>query len=311
MRVYESILSLIGKTPLVALNRLAHGMPGQVVVKLEYWNPGHSVKDRAALSMICHAEEKGLLKPGMTIVEPTSGNTGISLAMIAAARGYRCVLTMPESMSQERRALLKAYGAELVLTPAADGMAGAIVAARQIAASDPASCFMPMQFENPANPAAHRTSTALEIFEDTDGKVDVLVAGVGTGGTITGTGQMLKQLKSSVYVVAVEPAGSPVLSGGSRGAHGIQGIGAGFIPPILDTSVYDEIIRIEDEAAYTTARRAAREEGILVGISSGATIKAALDIASRPSSKDKLIVAIVASSGERYLSTPLFSDISD
>lgn len=311
MRVYESILSLIGKTPLVALNRLAHGMPGQVVVKLEYWNPGHSVKDRAAFSMICHAEEQGLLKPGMTIVEPTSGNTGISLAMIAAARGYRCILTMPESMSKERRALLKAYGAELVLTPAAEGMSGAIEAARRIAARDPATCFMPMQFENPANPAAHRTSTALEIFEDTDGKVDVLVAGVGTGGTITGTGQMLKQLKSSVHVVAVEPAGSPVLSGGSKGTHGIQGIGAGFIAPILDTSVYDEIIRIEDEAAYATARRAAREEGILVGISSGATIKAALDIASRPASKDKLIVAIVASSGERYLSTPLFSGIAD
>ncbi|MDH7483348.1 MAG: cysteine synthase A [Spirochaetales bacterium] len=311
MRIYESILSLIGKTPLVYLNRLAYGMPGKVVVKLEYYNPGHSVKDRAAFSMICQAEEKGLLKPGMTIVEPTSGNTGISLAMIAAARGYRCILTMPESMSRERRALLKAYGAELVLTPAAEGMVGAIEAARQILARDPASCFMPMQFENPANPAAHRASTALEILEDTDGKVDVLVAGVGTGGTITGTGQMLKQLKPSVHVVAVEPAGSPVLSGGSKGPHGIQGIGAGFIPPILDTTVYDEIFRIEDEAAYAIARRAAREEGILVGISSGATIKAALDIASRPASKDKLIVAIVASSGERYLSTPLFSGIAD
>ncbi len=308
MNISKDISKLIGNTPLVELRNLTKGGAARVVRKLEYWNPGHSVKDRIALSMIEAAEEEGKLKPGSTIVEPTSGNTGIALAMLAAARGYRCVLTMPDSMSVERRLLLKAYGARIVLTPGGKGMAGAIAKAKEIHALSPTDYFMPMQFENPANPEAHRRGTALEILRDTEGKVDIFVAGVGTGGTITGTGEALKAAKSSIKVVAVEPDSSPVLSGGAKGPHGIQGIGAGFVPEILNTKIYDEIIRVKDEQALITARRAAREEGLLVGISSGATIWAALVLANRPENAGKLIVAVAASYGERYLATALFQE---
>ncbi len=296
---------------MVYLNKLAASLPARIAVKLEFQNPGHSVKDRAALSMILEAERTGLLQPGMTIVEPTSGNTGISLAMIAAARGYRCIIVMPESMSLERRTIMKAYGAELLLTPKSKGMAGAIEEARALLSKDPALYFMPMQFENPANPQAHRLGTAQEILSDTEGQVDIFVAGVGTGGTLTGVGEALKTQKPSVRIVAVEPSASPVLSGGKAGPHGIQGIGAGFVPSILNTKIYDEIIAISDVDAYAMARRAAKEEGLLVGISSGAVIHAAVQLASRPENKGKLIVAIAASSGERYLSTPLFADLQD
>jgi len=308
MNILKDISKLIGNTPLVELRNLTKGGVAGVALKLEYWNPGHSVKDRIALSMIEAAEEEGRLKPGSTIVEPTSGNTGIALAMLAAARGYRCVLTMPDSMSVERRLLLKAYGARIVLTPGREGMAGAIAKAKEIHALSPTDYFMPMQFENPANPEAHRRGTALEILRDTEGKVDIFVAGVGTGGTITGTGEALKAAKPSIKVVAVEPDSSPVLSGGAKGPHGIQGIGAGFVPKILNTKIYDEIIRVGDEQALSTARRAAREEGLLVGISSGATIWAALVLANRPENAGKLIVAVAASYGERYLSTALFQE---
>jgi cysteine synthase A len=308
MNVSSDVSKLIGNTPLVELRNLTKGGLARVVLKLEYWNPGHSVKDRIALSMIEAAEEEGRLKPGSTIVEPTSGNAGIALAMLSAARGYRCVLTMPDSMSVERRLLLKAYGARVVLTPGREGMAGAIAKAKEIYAMNPETSFMPMQFENPANPEAHRRGTAMEILRDTEGKVDIFVAGVGTGGTITGAGKALKAAKPSVRVVAVEPDSSPVLSGGAKGSHGIQGIGAGFVPEILDTKIYDEIIRVKDEQALSTARRAAREEGLLVGISSGATIWAAIALANRPENAGKLIVAIAASYGERYLSTALFHD---
>jgi cysteine synthase A len=311
LRIYNDILDLVGNTPMVYLNKLAASLPARIAVKLEFQNPGHSVKDRAALSMIMEAERSGLLQPGMTIVEPTSGNTGISLAMIAAARGYRCIIVMPESMSLERRTIMKAYGAELLLTPKDRGMAGAIEQARALLSRDPAHYFMPMQFENPANPQAHRLGTAQEILSDTEGQVDIFVAGVGTGGTLTGVGEALKAQKRSVRVVAVEPAASPVLSGGKAGPHGIQGIGAGFVPSILNTEVYDEIIAISDADAYAMARRAAKEEGLLVGISSGAVIHAAVQLASRAENEGKLIVAIAASSGERYLSTPLFSDLQD
>ena len=311
MRIYKSILDLIGNTPMVYLNKLAASLPARIAVKLEFQNPGHSVKDRAALSMILEAERTGLLQPGMTIVEPTSGNTGISLVMIAAARGYRCIIVMPESMSLERRTIMKAYGAELLLTPKSKGMAGAIEEARALLSKDPAHYFMPMQFENPANPQAHRLGTAQEILSDTEGQVDIFVAGVGTGGTLTGVGEALKAQKPSVRIVAVEPSASPVLSGGKAGPHGIQGIGAGFVPSILNTKIYDEIIAISDVDAYAMARRAAKEEGLLVGISSGAVIHAAVQLASRPENKGKLIVAIAASSGERYLSTPLFADLQD
>jgi cysteine synthase A len=311
LRIYNDILDLVGNTPMVYLNKLAASLPARIAVKLEFQNPGHSVKDRAALSMIMEAERSGLLQPGMTIVEPTSGNTGISLAMIAAARGYRCIIVMPESMSLERRMIMKAYGAELLLTPKDRGMAGAIEQARALLSRDPAHYFMPMQFENPANPQAHRLGTAQEILSDTEGQVDIFVAGVGTGGTLTGVGEALKAQKRSVRIVAVEPAASPVLSGGKAGPHGIQGIGAGFVPSILNTEVYDEIIAISDADAYAMARRAAKEEGLLVGISSGAVIHAAVQLASRAENEGKLIVAIAASSGERYLSTPLFSDLQD
>ena len=309
MRIYENVAQLIGNTPMVYLNRIGSGLPAKIAVKLEFQNPGHSVKDRPALAMVEDAEAKGLLRPGMTILEPTSGNTGISLAMIAAARGYACVIVMPESMSLERRAILKAYGAELILTPKSLGMTGSIAEAKRLFSANPGRYFMPMQFENPINPKAHRMSTAREILKDTDNEIDIFVAGVGTGGTLTGVGEALKEKKPGVRVVAVEPTGSPVLSGGKPGAHGLMGIGAGFIPSILNTAIYDEIIAVRDEEAYAMARRAAKEEGLLVGISSGAVIQAAIMLASRPENNGKLIVGIMASSGERYLSTPLFSDL--
>jgi cysteine synthase A len=280
------------------------------VAKLEFFNPAHSVKDRIGVSMIDAAEKAGLIGPETIVLEPTSGNTGIALAMVCAARGYRCAFTMPETMSKERRALLRAYGAELILTPGPEGMPGAIAKAEELAKSDP-RYFIPQQFENPANPAIHRATTAEEIWNDTDGKVDIVVSGVGTGGTITGVGQVLKERKPSVRMVAVEPAASPVLSGGQKGPHPIQGIGAGFVPAILDTGVIDEIITVENADAFDLARRAAREEGLLVGISSGAAIWAALKMAGRPENSGKLIVVIVPSFGERYLSTALFEGLSD
>lgn len=309
MKFANHVSDLIGNTPLVELHRLNVDGYARVLVKLEYFNPGHSVKDRIALSMLNAAEQQGLLVPGMTIVEPTSGNTGIALAMLAASRGYRCILTMPETMSRERRLLLQAYGAELVLTDGKLGMAGSIVKAQEIAESDHLRYFMPMQFRNTANPEAHYSGTGPEIYRDTDGLVDIFVAGVGTGGTITGAGRYLKAQKPSVSVVAVEPDASPVLSGGQKGPHGIQGIGAGFVPEILDTSIYNEIIRVKDADALDTARRAAREEGLLVGISSGATLWAGLELSRRPENRGKIIVLIAASYGERYLSTPLFAQL--
>ncbi|MFA5852744.1 MAG: cysteine synthase A [Spirochaetales bacterium] len=308
MKIAANIAELIGNTPLVELHALTKGLNSRIILKLEYFNPGHSVKDRIALSMMDRAEKEGRLRPGMTIIEPTSGNTGIALAMLAAARGYRCILTMPETMSMERRLLIKGYGAEIVLTPGAEGMAGAIARATELAESEPDKYFMPAQFDNPANPEAHRRGTAVEILNDTDEQVDFFVAGVGTGGTITGTGEALKARKPSVKVIAVEPAASPVLSGGAKGPHAIQGIGAGFVPSVLNTKIYDEIIKVSDADAIDTARAAAKQEGILVGISSGATIWAALQIARRPENAGKMIVAIAASYGERYLSTPLFQD---
>lgn len=310
MKVAEDITELIGNTPLVRLRRLTGDSGATVVAKLEFFNPAHSVKDRIGVSMIDAAEKAGLIGPETIVLEPTSGNTGIALAMVCAARGYRCVFTMPETMSKERRALLRAYGAELILTPGPEGMPGAIAKAEELAKSDP-RYFIPQQFENPANPAIHRATTAEEIWNDTDGKVDIVVSGVGTGGTITGVGQVLKERKPSVRMVAVEPAASPVLSGGQKGPHPIQGIGAGFVPAILDTGVIDEIITVENADAFDLARRAAREEGLLVGISSGAAIWAALKVAGRPENSGKLIVVIVPSFGERYLSTALFEGLSD
>lgn len=310
MKIANSVTDLVGNTPLVRVNRLTGGAKADVVAKLEFYNPAHSVKDRIGVAMIDAAEQAGLLGPDSIVVEPTSGNTGIALAMVCAARGYRCVLTMPETMSRERRLLLRAYGAELVLTPGADGMAGAIKRAEEIAASDP-RYFMPQQFKNPANPEIHRTSTAEEIWRDTDGRADILVAGIGTGGTITGVGETLKARKPGFQVVAVEPDASPVLSGGPKGPHPIQGIGAGFTPEILNTAIYDEIVRVKNEDAFHVARRSAREEGLLVGISSGAALWAAIQVAHRPENAGKLIVAIVPSFGERYLSTALFADLSD
>ena len=310
MRIAEDITQLIGGTPLVELRRVPDGAGARIVAKLEFFNPAGSVKDRIAVSMIDAAEEAGLLRPGTTVVEPTSGNTGIALAMVCAARGYSCIFTMPETMSKERRMLLRGYGAELVLTPGPDGMGGAIAKATEIANGE-GDFFMPQQFENAANPAIHARTTAEEIWADTDGQVDVLVAGVGTGGTITGVGHVLKERRPGVRIVAVEPAASPVLSGGEKGPHPIQGIGAGFIPPILDTSVYDEVITVENQDAFDIAHRMAHEEGLLVGISSGAATWAAIQVARRPEHAGQLVVVIIPSFGERYLSTALFDGLGD
>jgi len=308
MKIANDVTELIGRTPLVRLNRLAKGSAAQVLVKLEYCNPAHSVKDRIGLAMIEAAEAAGQIRPDTVILEPTSGNTGIALAMVCAARGYRCTLVMPDTMSRERRLLLRAYGAELILTPGAEGMQGAIRRAEALAASDP-RYLMPQQFNNPANPEVHRRTTAEEIWSDTDGGVDILVAGVGTGGTITGVGEVLKERKPGVRCVAVEPAASPVLASGVKGPHPIQGIGAGFVPAVLNTKIYDEIIGVGNDDAFETARLAASQEGLLVGISSGAALWAALQVARRPESAGKMIVTIIPSFGERYLSTALYANL--
>lgn len=310
MSIANSITELIGNTPLVRINRISDGGAATIAAKLEYFNPAHSVKDRIGEAMIAAAEKAGQIKPDTILVEPTSGNTGIALAMVAAARGYKIVLTMPETMSKERRALLRGYGAELILTPGPDGMGGAIRKAEELAASDPRYLLL-QQFNNPANPEIHRRTTAEEIWRDTEGKVDILISGVGTGGTITGVGEVLKARKPSFKAIAVEPDSSPVLSGGAKGPHPIQGIGAGFVPKVLNTEVYDEVIRVKADDAFAYARRAAREEGLLVGISSGAALWAAAQVAQRPENAGKLIVVIIPSFGERYLSTPLFAGLVD
>jgi cysteine synthase A len=309
-RIYDDATQLVGNTPLVRINKLTEGIGATVVGKLEFYNPANSVKDRIGVAIVDAAEASGELKPGGTIVEATSGNTGIALAFVGAARGYDVVLTMPESMSKERRALLRAFGAELILTPASEGMKGAVNKADEIVAERPGA-ILARQFANEANPAIHRTTTAEEIWADTDGEVDILVAGIGTGGTITGVGQVLKERKPDVKIVGVEPAESPILNGGAPGPHKIQGIGANFVPEILDTEVYDEIIDVDAETAVAVARRAAKEEGLLVGISSGAALHAAIELGRRPENAGKLIVAIIPSFGERYLSSILYSDLLD
>lgn len=310
MNIASNITDLIGHTPLVQLNRLGKDLPGKLVVKLEFFNPGSSVKDRIAVNMLDAAEQAGKINADTIIVEPTSGNTGIGLAMVCAARGYKLIITMPDTMSKERRMLLRAFGAELVLTPGAEGMSGAIARAQAFVDADPNKYFMPQQFENPANPAIHRETTAQEIWHDTDGQVDIFVAGVGTGGTITGVGEVLKEKKPQVQVFAVEPQASPVLSGGEKGPHPIQGIGAGFVPKILNTHIYDGVIQVPNDEAFATARAMAAKEGILVGISSGAAVWAGLQLAAKSENKDKLIVVLIPSYGERYLSTPLFADLA-
>ena len=308
-RIARQLTDLVGNTPLLEFSNFnaSKGLKAQVIGKLEYFNPAGSVKDRIALAMIEDAEAKGLLKPGATIIEPTSGNTGVGLAFVSASKGYKLILTMPETMSVERRNLLKAYGAELVLTEGAKGMKGAIAKAQELAETTPHS-FIPSQFSNAANPATHRATTGPEIWADTDGKVDIFVAGVGTGGTVSGVGEYLKSQNPNVKVVAVEPAGSPVLSKGVAGPHKIQGIGAGFVPETLDTDVYDEIITVENEDAFATGRELARKEGVLVGISSGAAVFAATELAKRPENKGKVIVALLPDTGDRYLSTPMFAE---
>jgi cysteine synthase A len=308
MKIANNVTELIGNTPLVKLNRLSAGIDGTVAVKLEFYNPAHSVKDRIAAAMIDAAQATGKIGADAIILEPTSGNTGIGLAMVCAARGLKCCFVMPETMSRERRLLLKAYGADLVLTPGPDGMSGAIRRAEEMAASD-SRYFIPQQFENPANPAIHRATTAEEIWRDTDGQVDIFVSGVGTGGTLTGVGEILKARKPGVQIIAVEPDASPVLSGGTKGPHPIQGIGAGFVPKVLNTTVYDEVVRVKADDTFAVARRMATEEGILVGISSGAAVWAALQVARRPENAGKLTVVIIPSFGERYLSTPLYAHL--
>jgi cysteine synthase len=310
MRIADDVTQLVGNTPLVRLRRVTAGARGDVVAKLEFYNPAHSVKDRIGVSMIDAAERAGKINKDTIILEPTSGNTGIGLAFVCAARGYKCALIMPDTMSKERRMLLRAYGAELILTPGAEGMVGCIKKAEELAAGDQ-RYFIPQQFQNPANPEIHRKTTAEEIWHDTDGKADILVSGIGTGGTITGVGEVIKARKPTFRCVAVEPDASPVLSGGVKGPHPIQGIGAGFVPDILNTRIYDEIIRVKNDDAFAMARRSAKEEGLLVGISSGAAIWAAVEVAQRAESASKLIVVIIPSFGERYLSTPLFADLAD
>lgn len=309
-RIYDDATQLIGNTPLVRINKLTEGVGATIVGKLEFYNPASSVKDRIGVAIVDAAEASGELQPGGTIVEATSGNTGIALAFVGAARGYDVVLTMPESMSKERRALLRAYGAELILTPASEGMKGAVSRAEQVVAERPGA-ILARQFANEANPAIHRRTTAEEIWADTDGAVDVLVAGIGTGGTITGVGQVLKERKPGVQIVGVEPAESPILNGGAPGPHKIQGIGANFVPEILDTTIYDEIIDVDAETAVAVARKAATEEGLLVGISSGAALHAAIQLGQRPENAGKLIVVVIPSFGERYLSSILYADLLD
>ena len=310
MAIAANINALIGNTPLVQLNQLAQGLPARVAVKLEFFNPAGSVKDRIAIAMVESAEKAGKIKAGSTIVEATSGNTGIGLAMVCAAKGYKLAIVMPESMSKERRMLLRAYGAELILTPAAEGMSGAIAKAEELVKNHPDTHFMPRQFDNPANPEIHRQTTAEEIWRDTDGKVDIFLAGVGTGGTLTGVGEVLKARNPNVQIYAVEPANSPVLSGGEKGAHVIQGLGAGFVPSILNTSVYGSVITVTNEDALATARALAEKEGILAGISSGAAAWAALELAKKPENAGKLIVTVLPDFGERYLSTALYADLA-
>ncbi len=310
MRIANNTAELIGNTPLVRLNKITSGIDASIVCKLEYFNPAHSVKDRIAVSMIDALEAAGRIKPDTIILEPTSGNTGIGLAMVCAARGIKCAFVMPETMSRERKLILKAYGADLILTPGPEGMPGAIKRCEEMAASDP-RYVIAQQFENPANPKIHRETTAEEIWRDTDGRIDIFVSGIGTGGTITGVGEVLKARKPDVQVVAVEPDASPVLSGGQRGPHPIQGIGAGFIPKILNTAIYDEIVRVKNDDALDIARRMAVEEGLLVGISSGAATWAAMQVAARPQNKGKMVVVIIPSFGERYLSTALFQHLAD